>query len=471
MRLARWWPIPLLVGVVGAAGRRARRRDVRAARLVGSCATTLREARDRARGAAARGRRAARLEADALGVGRPSRSSARSASGCGFAQPGETLVRLPAPETRKPSVSLTNRARVGEARAREAGARRRARRAAPRRCSTRRATPAPLPEFTLEIPRQKEHGDFACNAALLLAKRLRHPPREIAEQLAARLRARRRLVARAEVAGPGFVNLWLAGSRWQELLRRVLAEGARYGRVDDAARAQRVQVEFVSANPTGPLTLGHGRQAVLGDAIARLLEAPGLRRHARVLLQQRRAPDARARRVGARALPRAARPRRAAAGGRARRPGAPLGRVARRPAGRVPEGRLPGRLHRRARRGAAARSTARRSSTSPATACSARPPRRTSSPRSARRSTRSASTSTSTRTRRISTSGGQLERRARRSARAGPRLRAGRRDLVARDRARARARPRGREAHRRGRPTCCPTSPITARSSAAASTT
>ena len=132
----------------------------------------------------------------------------------------------------------------------------------------------PLPEFTLEIPRQKDHGDFACNAALVLGKRLRRPPREIAGQIAEALRERSSLVARAEVAGPGFLNVWLVGSRWQDLLRRVLAEGAVYGRGATGA-GRRVQVEFVSANPTGPLTLGHGRQAVLGDAIARLLIAQG----------------------------------------------------------------------------------------------------------------------------------------------------------------------------------------------------
>lgn len=131
-----------------------------------------------------------------------------------------------------------------------------------------------LPEFALEIPRRSDHGDFACNAAMQLAGRLRRPPREIAEQLSARLVPASDLVERVEIAGPGFLNLWLAGSRWHDLLRRVLAEGARYGR-SAAGRGRRVQVEFVSANPTGPLTLGHGRQAVLGDSIARLLEAVG----------------------------------------------------------------------------------------------------------------------------------------------------------------------------------------------------
>jgi arginyl-tRNA synthetase len=132
----------------------------------------------------------------------------------------------------------------------------------------------PAPEFTLEAPRSEEHGDFACNAAMLLAKVLRRPPRAIADQLGERLIAKGGLVARVEVAGPGFVNIWLSESRWRGLLQSVLAAGAHYGESNDGA-GRRVQVEFVSANPTGPLTLGHGRQAVLGDAIARLLEATG----------------------------------------------------------------------------------------------------------------------------------------------------------------------------------------------------
>ncbi len=132
----------------------------------------------------------------------------------------------------------------------------------------------PLPEFTLEAPRSEDHGDFACNAAMLLAKSLRQPPREIALRLAERLAEASALVARVEIAGPGFVNIWLSEQRWRSLLAEVLAAGPRYGWSDSGA-GQRVQVEFVSANPTGPLTLGHGRQAVLGDAIARLLEATG----------------------------------------------------------------------------------------------------------------------------------------------------------------------------------------------------
>ncbi len=131
-----------------------------------------------------------------------------------------------------------------------------------------------LPDFALDVPRSGDHGDFACNVAMLLAKSLRRPPRAIAEQIAQRLGAASGLVARVEVAGPGFVNIWLSEQRWRSLLQSVLAAGAHYGESASGA-GRRVQVEFVSANPTGPLTLGHGRQAVIGDAIARLLEATG----------------------------------------------------------------------------------------------------------------------------------------------------------------------------------------------------
>src|SRR2546421_12455756 len=85
----------------------------------------------------------------------------------------------------------------------------------------------PAPEFTLEAPRSGEHGDFACNAAMLLAKSLRQPPRAIAQRLADRLLAAGGLVARVEVAGPGFVNIWLSDSRWRSLLQSVLAAGGR----------------------------------------------------------------------------------------------------------------------------------------------------------------------------------------------------------------------------------------------------
>jgi arginyl-tRNA synthetase len=132
----------------------------------------------------------------------------------------------------------------------------------------------PPPEFALEVPRQADHGDFACNAAMLLAKRLRKAPREIASALVEQLGDAGGLVSRAEVAGPGFVNFWLVKDHWQGILHDILAAGDRYG-ASDIGQRRRVQVEFVSANPTGPLSTGHGRQAILGDAVAQLLESCG----------------------------------------------------------------------------------------------------------------------------------------------------------------------------------------------------
>ena len=93
----------------------------------------------------------------------------------------------------------------------------------------------PLPEFTLEVPKNPDHGDFACNVALLLAKRLGEPPRAIAERLAAKLQDARELIDSTDVAGPGFVNVRLRGARWHDLLRCVLAANGR----DPASRRER----------------------------------------------------------------------------------------------------------------------------------------------------------------------------------------------------------------------------------------
>jgi arginyl-tRNA synthetase len=135
---------------------------------------------------------------------------------------------------------------------------------------------AEIPEFAIEVPRQKEHGDFSCNAAMLLARRLGRNPREIAGELADRLGDAGGLVAKSEVAGPGFLNVTLLERGWQDLLHAIIGAGPEFGRADRPSEDERrVQVEFVSANPTGPLSTGHGRQAVLGDCIARLLEATG----------------------------------------------------------------------------------------------------------------------------------------------------------------------------------------------------
>jgi arginyl-tRNA synthetase len=128
---------------------------------------------------------------------------------------------------------------------------------------------------TIERPRDAAHGDYATNVALVLAKRARRNPRELAQAIGASLEtALAGLIDPPEVAGPGFINLRLKAASRQQVVDAVLAAGDRYGR-SDARAGERVIVEFVSANPTGPLHVGHGRQAALGDAIAALLEWQG----------------------------------------------------------------------------------------------------------------------------------------------------------------------------------------------------
>ncbi len=126
---------------------------------------------------------------------------------------------------------------------------------------------------TVEPPRDPLHGDMATNAAMVLAKPARLKPRDIAEALAARIAADPRVTS-AEVAGPGFLNLRLAPSLWQSLPREVLNRGTDFGR-SDMGQGAKVNVEYVSANPTGPLHVGHTRGAVFGDALASLLDFAG----------------------------------------------------------------------------------------------------------------------------------------------------------------------------------------------------
>jgi len=127
-----------------------------------------------------------------------------------------------------------------------------------------------------ESPKQAAHGDLAVTAAMQLAKPLKKNPREVAQALVEALGRReavQRLVAGMEIAGPGFINLRLAPAAKQAVVGEVLAAGERFGCLP--ASGQRVLVEFVSANPTGPLHVGHARQAALGDAICRLFESQG----------------------------------------------------------------------------------------------------------------------------------------------------------------------------------------------------
>ncbi len=126
---------------------------------------------------------------------------------------------------------------------------------------------------TVERPRSKEHGDYATNVALQLAKRAGTPPRALAELLADRLRADPGIEA-VEIAGPGFLNITVAAAAQGQVAAEVVAAGAAYGHTETLA-GQKINVEFISANPTGPLHLGHTRWAVVGDAIARVIEAAG----------------------------------------------------------------------------------------------------------------------------------------------------------------------------------------------------
>lgn len=126
---------------------------------------------------------------------------------------------------------------------------------------------------TVEPPRDPGHGDMATNAAMVLAKPAKSKPRDIAEALAAKLADDPRITS-AEVAGPGFLNLRLHGSAWAGVVKTVLTDGVAYGR-SDMGQGLKVNVEYVSANPTGPLHVGHTRGAVFGDALASLLDYAG----------------------------------------------------------------------------------------------------------------------------------------------------------------------------------------------------
>ncbi|MDG5766933.1 arginine--tRNA ligase [Balneolales bacterium ANBcel1] len=130
------------------------------------------------------------------------------------------------------------------------------------------------PEITIEKPRVPEHGDASTNVALALAKTLKNNPREIARQLAGHIDAASGYIESVEIAGPGFINFRFSSDWLSERLTDAHRAGKTFGQSDHQA-GKKIQVEFVSANPTGPLTVGHGRNAVLGDTIARVLEWTG----------------------------------------------------------------------------------------------------------------------------------------------------------------------------------------------------
>ncbi len=128
--------------------------------------------------------------------------------------------------------------------------------------------------FTVEVPGNPEHGDFATNVAMMMARAEKKAPRAIAEILVEEMGDGDGFLERVEIAGPGFVNFYLSRRCWYQVLSEIHAAGRSYGRLNIGA-GEKVQVEFVSANPTGPLHIGHGRGAVVGDAVASVLEAAG----------------------------------------------------------------------------------------------------------------------------------------------------------------------------------------------------
>lgn len=128
--------------------------------------------------------------------------------------------------------------------------------------------------FTVELPKHEGQGDYSTNIALVLAGIEKKNPREIASQISEKLSARTALVDKVDIAGPGFVNVFINSDVWRQLIPEIVAQGPLFGKSEVGGK-RKVMVEFVSANPTGPLSIGHGRQAILGDSIARLLEATG----------------------------------------------------------------------------------------------------------------------------------------------------------------------------------------------------
>ena len=139
-------------------------------------------------------------------------------------------------------------------------------------------TDARLPDIELESPRFREHGDFATNLAMVSAATQKMAPRKIAEAIVAHLSDPAAILLKTEIAGPGFINFFICPEAWLPVLHRIHEDQERFGSCD-LGTGRRVQVEFVSANPTGPLHVGHGRGAAVGDSVARILAFCGWQVH------------------------------------------------------------------------------------------------------------------------------------------------------------------------------------------------
>ncbi|MSN26371.1 MAG: arginine--tRNA ligase [Geobacter sp.] len=131
-----------------------------------------------------------------------------------------------------------------------------------------------LPTITIGTPANTEHGDFSCNIAMQMAKGERKAPRQVAEILIRHLGDGNGLFSKTEIAGPGFINFFVAATAWQASLLEIESQGNTFGRTA-TGEGKKMQVEFVSANPTGPLHIGHGRGAAIGDTLCRILDASG----------------------------------------------------------------------------------------------------------------------------------------------------------------------------------------------------
>jgi len=131
-----------------------------------------------------------------------------------------------------------------------------------------------FPEFVVEVPKVKSHGDFSTNLAMTMARQQKMAPRKIAEILLAYLNDNTGLLFKSDIAGPGFINFFINTSAWLPVLRDVHQKNERYGE-SDVGQGRKIQVEFVSSNPTGPLHVGHGRGAAVGDSTANILSTCG----------------------------------------------------------------------------------------------------------------------------------------------------------------------------------------------------
>jgi arginyl-tRNA synthetase len=144
-----------------------------------------------------------------------------------------------------------------------------------RKCfETQKLSETSLPEYVIEVPSNSNHGHFATNLPLALAALQRKRPRDLATVIVDSLEDTDQLIETVDIAGPGFINFTITAHQWQKLLADILLLGSDYGRSAMGA-GQKVLVEFVSANPTGPLHLGHGRGAALGDTLCRILDFTG----------------------------------------------------------------------------------------------------------------------------------------------------------------------------------------------------